>query len=91
MASAGAAAQGSARSSGRAAVTAVMLAWALAACIDGRAICRHEILPNGVENLYICGATRPDRQQLPDATWSAYMRTYDGIVAIHIAGRCYEG
>ena len=72
-------------------MTAAMLAWALAACIDGRATCRHEVLPNGIENIYVCGAIRPDRQQLPDATWSAYMRTYDGIVAIHIAGRCYEG
>jgi len=72
-------------------VTAAMLAWALAACVDGRATCRHEVLPNGVENLYICGAIRKDREMLPDATWSAYLRTYDGVVAIHIAGRCYEG
>jgi len=72
-------------------VIAQLLAWALAACIDGRATCRHDVLPNGIENIYICGATRPDRDMLPDATWSSYLRTYDGIVAIHIAGRCHEG
>lgn len=67
-----------------------MLAWALAACIDGRATCRHEILPDGVENIYICGAFREDQGTLPDASWSAYIRTRYGVVAIHIAGRCYQ-
>lgn len=67
-----------------------MLVWALAACIDGRATCRHDVLPNGVENVYICGAETAETQ-MPDATWSRYIRTPDGVVAIHIAGRCYEG